>query len=69
MTYKKGTTIVLPDTLSPAHLSNDVCKFAINLEAVDHTSYLTVKKEWLQQIKHATIDDPSCYNYNKWVAK
>ena len=59
VTYKKGTTIVLADTLSRAHLSNDdVCKFAINLEAVDHTSPLMVKKERLQQIKHATNDDP-----------
>ena len=50
---------MLADTLSRAHLSNDdVCEFAMNLEAVDHTSSLMVKKERLQQIKHATNDDP-----------
>ena len=47
------------DILSQAHLSNDgVREFAMNLETVDHTSPLMVKKERLQQIKHATNDDP-----------
>ena len=52
VTYRKGTTIILADTLSRAHLSNgDVCEFSANLETVDHTSSLTVRKDRLK-------DDP-----------
>ena len=59
VTYRKGTTIVLADTLSRAYLSDDdVCEFSTNLETVDHTSSLMVRKDRLQQIKHATKDDP-----------
>ena len=54
--YRKGTTIVLADTLSRAYLSDDdVCEFSTNLETVDHTSSLMVRKDRLQ---HATKDDP-----------
>ena len=49
VTYKKVITIVLADILSRAHLSNnDVYEFLINLETVDDTSSLMVKKERLQ---------------------
>ena len=59
VTYRKGTTIVLADTLSRAYLSDDdICEFLTNLETVDHTSSLMVRKDRLQQIKHATKDDP-----------
>ena len=59
VTYRKGTTIVLADTLSRAHLQNDdVCEFSANLETIDHSALLAVKKDRLQQIKHATKDDP-----------
>ena len=59
VTYRKGTTIVLADTLSCAHLHNDdVCEFSANLEIIDHSALLAVRKDWLQQIKHATKDDP-----------
>ena len=58
VTYKKGTTIVLADTLSRAHLlCVNVCKFSSNLESVDHTALLAVSEDRLQQIKHASAND------------
>ena len=58
VTYKKGTTIVLADTLSRAHLSCvNVCEFSSNLESVDHTALLAVSENRLQQIRHASAND------------
>ena len=56
---RKGTTVVLADTLSRAHLQkDDVCEFTANLETMDHSALLAVRKDRLQQIKHATKDNP-----------
>ena len=58
VTYKKGTTIVVADTLSRAHLSCvNVCEFSSNLESVDHTALLAVSENRLQQIRHASAND------------
>ena len=47
--YKKGKEISLMDTLSKAHLTEvNMCDFAQELEAVDHTTSLAMPTAQLQ---------------------
>ena len=64
--YKKGQHMYLTDTLSRAFLPEvNACNFSSNLEAVDHKEYLSVCEERLQQISHASADDPYCSSYDQ----
>ena len=47
------------DTLSRAPLPEvNACSFSTNLETVDHASMLAINDDHVQQIKHASVDDP-----------
>ena len=57
--YKKGDKVFLADTLSRVHLPDvAACDFSWNLEDVDHTTSLAIGEDCLQQVKHASADDP-----------
>ena len=57
--YKKGDEMFLADTLSRAHLPDvAACDFSRSLEDVDHTTSLAIGEDRLQQVKHASADDP-----------
>ena len=57
--YKKGTQMFLADTLSRAHLPDvGACEFSQTLEDVDHTASLSFSDDRLQQVRHASADDP-----------
>ena len=49
----------LADTLSRAHLPDvQVCEMAEEAAKVDHTETLALSGERLQQLRHASADDP-----------
>ena len=57
--YKRGEKMFLADTLSRAYLPEvNTCEFAQNLENVNHTSSLALSDDRLQQLKHASANDP-----------
>ena len=58
--YKKGQYMFLADTLSRAFLPQvNVSEFTHELEAVNHEECLPVSEARWQQIRHASIDDPT----------
>ena len=57
--YKRGKEMYLADTLSRAYLPEvNACDLILELEDIDHKQQLAVSKECLQQINHASADDP-----------
>jgi len=57
--FKEGKKMFVADTLSRAYLpAANTGDFAHSLEEVDHTVSLSLSTERLQQIKHASRDDP-----------
>lgn len=61
--YKKGKEMFLADTLSRAFLPEQSISathsaFVHELEVIDHQVGLPVSKERLQQLKHASAEDP-----------
>ena len=57
--YKKGAQMFLADTLSQAYLPDvGTCEFSQTLEDVNHTASLSLSDDCLQQVKHASADDP-----------
>ena len=59
LTYKQGKHMYVADTLSRAYLQDTNCsKFVHSLESTDHTLSLSLTEECLQQVKHASRDDP-----------
>ena len=61
--YKKGKEMFLADTLSRAFLPEQSTSathsaFVHELEEIDHQDGLLVSKERLQQLKHASVEDP-----------
>ena len=58
--YKRGDTLFLADTLSRAHHAEiHVCDLSRNLDEVDHTLSLALKDADIQQIKQASLSDPT----------
>jgi len=59
LTFKQGKLMYVADTLSRAYLQNTSCSnFVHSLENTDHTLSLSMPTERLQQVKHASRDDP-----------
>ena len=56
--YTKGTEMFLADTLSRAYLPVNMCDLRPSLEEIDATLGLPVSADRLQQIQHATLEDP-----------
>ena len=56
--YTKGTEMFLADTLSQAYLPVNMCDLRPSLEEIDATLGLPVSADRLQQIQHATLEDP-----------
>ena len=57
--YKRGKEMYLADTLSRAYLQEvNALDLIPELEEIDHKQYLAVSEERLQQINHASADDP-----------
>ena len=57
--YKRGKELYLADTLSRAYLPEvNALDLIPELEEIDHKQYLAVSEERLQQINHASADDP-----------
>ena len=58
--YKRGDKLFLADTLSRAHRAEvNVCELSCNLVDVDHTLSLALKEADIQQIRQASIKDPT----------
>ena len=57
--YHKGTEMYLADTLSRAYLPVNVCDIRPSVENIDATEFLPLTAERLQQIRHATSEDPT----------
>ena len=59
LTYKQGKHMYVADTLSCTYLQDTNCsKFVHSLESTDHTLSLSLTAARLQQVKHASRDDP-----------
>ena len=56
--YKKLTEMFHVDTLSRAYQTENLVNFVHSLEAIDATLGLPVSANCLQQIQHATAEDP-----------
>ena len=56
--YTKGTEIVIADTQRRAYLPVNMCHLRPSLEEIDATLGLLVNADRLQQIQHATLEDP-----------
>ena len=66
--YKKGKQMYLADTLSRAYLPEaKVGESALEVAGVDHTAMLTLPTERLQQLSHASADDPMLYELRKTI--
>ena len=58
--YKSGDKLYLADTLSRAHRAEIyVCDLSRNLVEVDHTLSLALKESDIQQIRKASLSDPT----------
>ena len=57
--YHRGKEMFLADTLSRAYLPVNICDELPSVESINPTVHLPVSAERLQQIKHATAEDPS----------
>ena len=58
----------LVDTLSRAHRTEvHVCGFCQNLEEMDQTTSLALSQDWLQEIRHASADDPVLKSLRKII--
>jgi len=59
VTYLKGEKMLVPDTLSCAHLPEvNSCIFVRKPEEVDHRANLPASDERWQQLTHVSADDP-----------
>jgi len=57
--HKQGKHMYVVDTLSRAYLPNtDTSEFVHSLESTDHTISISLNAERLQQLTHASRDDP-----------
>ena len=56
--YTKGTEMFLVDTLSQAYLPVNMCDLRPSLEEIDATLGFPASADRLQQIQHATLEDP-----------
>ena len=61
MVYTKGTEMFLTDILSRAYLIGNPDDFVHSLEAIDAILGLPVRSNRLQQIQHATAEDPDLF--------
>ena len=66
--YKKGKQMYLADTLSRAYVPEvKVGESALEVAGVDHTAMLTLPTERLQQLSHASADDPVLSELRKTI--
>ena len=65
----QGKLMYVADTVSQAYLPNaDTSVFVHSLENTDHTISVSLNAERLQQLKHASRDDPVLKRLTTWVA-
>ena len=68
--YKSGDKLYLADTLSRAHRAEiHVCDLSHNLVEVDHTLSLPLKESNKQQIRQASLSDPTFITLQEVIEK